>query len=407
MRQSCMRQSCAAFFGLIIWAAAVSVQAADPRSIRIGYAISKTGAYATGANTSTLPNYRLWVRDVNDSGGIMLKDGQRHRIEVIEYDDQSDPIEAQKAVETLATGDKVDFILAPWGATLNLAVAPQFNRFGYPELSASLKLEQASDFVKNNPWTFLEEQPSYQIESLVRILMKLRDERKIGNDVAMATVADSFGANLAAPAHAALRREKFNLVYDRTYPVGARDMKPVVSEAAAVNPDVFLALSYPSDTFGITARAIELKFEPKVFFVAVGAAYPSFRQQFGPNAEGVLGAGGWDPSLPALKAYLARHVAVTGREPDRWVSPVTYATLQILQQAIERVGTLDRVAILEEIKTRTFDTQMGPLRYQGNILDHEWHVGQWQNGEFYGVAPASMPGARTLVFPKAPWRSPE
>ena len=400
-----MRQLGAAFAALIACAAGLSARGEEPRPIRIGYAISKTGTYAAGANTSTLPNYQLWVKDVNDSGGIALKDGQRHRIEVVEYDDQSDPIEAQKAVERLAVIDNVDFILAPWGANLNLAVAPQFNRYGYPELSASFKLEQAPDFVKNNPWTFLAERPSHQIESLVRILVQLRDEGKIGNDVAMATVADNFGTNLAAPARLALKREKFTLVYDRTYPVGARDMKPVVSEAAALNPDVFLALSYPGDTFGITARAIELKFEPKVFFVAVGAAYPSFRQKFGANAEGILGGGGWDPSAPALKAYLARHVAFCGREPDRWVSPITYATLQILQQAIERLGTLDRRVVLEEIKTRTFDTQMGLLRYEGNILNREWHVGQWQSGEFYGVAPVSMPGARTLVFPKPPWRS--
>ena len=50
---------------------------------------------------------------------------------------------------------------------------------------------------------------------------------------------------------------------------------------------------------------------------------------------------------------------MTGQEPDRWASPVTYASLEILQQAIERVGKIDRAAIIEEIQTGTFDTVAG------------------------------------------------
>jgi branched-chain amino acid transport system substrate-binding protein len=41
------------------------------------------------------------------------------------------------------------------------------------------------------------------------------------------------------------------------------------------------------------------------------------------------------------------------------------------------------------------------------MLNQVWHVGQWQNGEFYGVAPTSMPGARTVLFPKPSWHASE
>jgi len=403
-----MRRPSAILFAAVLSGAAIPAGAGEPQSIRIGYAISKTGPYTQGAETTTLPNYRLWVKDVNDAGGLMLKDGRRRLLEVIEYDDQSDPVEVQKAIEKLATVDKVDFILPPWGTHLNLVAAPFFNRYGYPQLCAAASVEQIAELAKSAPWTFFAiGLPSQNVEELIGVLVQLRTAGKIGDSVAISYVADTFGTNFAAPVRAALKREKFNLVYDRTYPVGSTDMKPVITGAAAAKPDVFLAFSYPGDTFGITAKAVELNFEPKVFFAAVGVAYPAFKQQFGAGVNGVLGMGGWDASLPALRAYFARHVSVTGREPDRWVSPVTYATLQILQQAIERAGTLDRDAVLEQIKTRTFETQMGPLRYNGNMLDRHWDVGQWQNGEFYGVAPANMPGARALLFPKSPWHSVE
>ena len=92
-------------------------------SIKIGWAISKTGPFAAGAGVTTLPNYQVWVKDVNDAGGINVG-GKKLKIEVIEYDDRSNSEEMIKAVERLATQDKVDFILPPWSTGMNFAAAP-------------------------------------------------------------------------------------------------------------------------------------------------------------------------------------------------------------------------------------------------------------------------------------------
>ena len=39
-------------------------------TITIGYAVAKTGPNATGAGITTIPNYELWVKDVNAAGGL-------------------------------------------------------------------------------------------------------------------------------------------------------------------------------------------------------------------------------------------------------------------------------------------------------------------------------------------------
>ena len=114
-----------------MWTTTSPAQAQD--KLRIGYAISKTGPYAGGASITTLPNYELWVKDVNAAGGVRLGD-KRVPIEVVEYDDRSSSEEAVKAIERLANQDKVDFILPPWSTGLNLAVGPTLNRLGYPHL---------------------------------------------------------------------------------------------------------------------------------------------------------------------------------------------------------------------------------------------------------------------------------
>ena len=89
-----------------------------------------------------------------------------------------------------------------------------------------------------------------------------------------------------------------------------------------------------------------------------------------------------------------------GREPDRWASPVTYASLQVLQQAIEKVGKIDREAVIKEINTGTFDTIIGKVKLVDNLYKGIWAVGQWQGSEFYGIAP-KQDGARAPIVPEA------
>jgi len=118
-----------------------------------------------------------------------------------------------------------------------------------------------------------------------------------------------------------------------------------------------------------------------------------------------MGTGGMNSGSQEFKDYVKRHVEANGAEPDRWANPVTYASLQILQQAIELVGKVDRAAVIKEIQTGEFNTLIGKIKLEGNLRKDAWHVGQWQGGEYYGIAPSSLPGARQPVFPKPAWKA--
>jgi branched-chain amino acid transport system substrate-binding protein len=385
-----------------MWTTTSPAQAQD--KLRIGYAISKTGPYAGGASITTLPNYELWVKDVNAAGGIRLGD-KRVPIEVVEYDDRSSSEEAVKAIERLANQDKVDFILPPWSTGLNLAVGPTLNRLGYPHLAVTSVTDKAPELAKRWPNATFWLGTSAQIsEALADLMAKLKSENKIGAKVAMVSIADQFGIELSGAAREAFKKHGFTLTYDKTYPMGSQDLQPLLKEAIASSPDAFVAFSYPPDTIALTEQAQLLKFNPKIFYVGVGTAFPLYKGKFGANSDGVMGIGGWNADSPQLKDYLARHKAATGKEPDRWASSITYASLQVLQQAIEKVGKVDRAAVAKEIRSGTFDTILGKIKLQDGLLQEVWSVGQWQNGEFYALAPTSLPGAHAPVVPKPQWQ---
>jgi branched-chain amino acid transport system substrate-binding protein len=379
---------------------ATAAQAQD--TVKIGWAISKSGPFGPGAAVTTLPNYQVWVKDVNDAGGLNVG-GKKMKIEVIEYDDRSNSEEMIKAVERLATQDKVDFILPPWSTGMNLAAAPVLNKYGYPHLAVTANTNRAPEMVKRWPnLTFWLGLPSELIDGLVEMLSALRKDGKIGDTVAMAAVGDQFGIEQSTAAREGLTKGGFKLVYDKSYPFGSQDLQPIVKDAQAANPDAFIAFSYPPDTIGLTDQAKVAGFSPKVFFVGVGTAFPLFKQKFGASAEGVMGIGGSNADLAGIKWYIQHHKEVMGHEPDRWASPITYASLQVLQQAIEHVG-LDKAKVINEINTGTFDTIVGKVKLVDNLYKGIWAVGQWQGDNFYGIAP-KQDGVRSPIVPKPAWQ---
>lgn len=387
----------------LLFAVGTPIPAQAQDVIRIGAVAPKTGPLAGGAAITHWPNIQLWVTQVNARGGLQMKNG-RAKIELIEYDDRTTPGETIKAVQRLATQDKVDFILAPYGSGLNLAAAPIFAKHGYPQITSTSITDKVDELTARYPGIFFTLGSTTAFSRAVAdILKQMRDDGKIGNRVAMVNVADAFGIELANAAKPIFEEAGFEIVYDRSYPLGTQDLAPVVKGAKAAQPDAFVAWSYPPDTFGLTEQAKIENLDVKAFYTAVATAFPAYGGKFGASANGVLGAGGINPDTPAMQAYRKAHLEVTGKAPDSWASPVVYATFQILEQAIEGVGEADRAAVTEYIKNNTFETVIGPIRYENQNNDEFWTVGQWQNGVFYGVSSTGRPGAKPVEV-KSGWQ---
>ena len=374
--------------------------------IKIGYAVSLSGPNAAGASITTVPNYKLWFHDIEAAGGIKLGD-KRVPIEVVEYDDQSSNEELIKAVERLVNQDKVDILLSPWGTGMNLAVGPTFNKYGYPQLAATAATDHAYEMAQRWPNSFwMLGTSTMGANALVEVLNKLHGAGKINEKIAMVSVADAFGIELSAAARPAFDKAGFKLVMDESYPITTQDFSQLINQAKGSGADTFVAFSYPPDTFGLSGTAVALAYNPPAFYTAVGTAFTIYKDAImHDNVDGVLGIGGVNVDDPKFQAYRKRHLEVTGQEPDRWASPVTYASLEMLQQAIERVGKIDRPAIIKELQTGSFDTVSGTIKLDRNVNTHVWWAGQWQDGDFHGLAPADMGGAKEPIAPKPAWKA--
>ena len=167
--------------------------------------------------------------------------------------------------------------------------------------------------------------------------------------------------------------------------------------------DTFVAFSYPPHTFALTKQAKVASYSPPVFYLGVGAGFPIYPGIAGGSVEGVMSLGGVDPNNELNNAYRAKHEEVIGRAPDYWGSVLIYASLEMLGQAIERVG-LDKAAVAEELSTGTFSTVLGAeTRLENNQLRAINWVGQWQDGTFVAVSNEGGNGTSAVKLPKPGW----
>ena len=358
---------------------------AQSATVKVGVVGAKTGPLAPGAAITHFPPYQLWAHEVNERGGLKLKDGQR-KIELIEYDDRTQPPEAIKAVERLATVDKADWIGGVYATGFNLATAPTFAKYGYPQLTQACVTDQGPALVKKYPGFFMfQSSTTNYAKGTIGVLKKLKDSGQIGNKVAAVNVGDDFGIELANAGRPLFKEAGFEIVYDKSYPLGTQDYTPVIKAAKAANPDAFVAWSYPPDTFGLADAAKIEGLNVKAYYCAVGCAFQGFSLKNGAAAENILGAGGVVDS-PEIRDFYKRHKEVTKVDADYWGSPFYYSMLQMLTQCIEAVGSMDRMAIADRIRKGKFKTLIGEVELPGQLIDKVYTVGQWQGGFFNAVS---------------------
>ena len=361
--------------------------------IKVGAIAPKTGPLAGGATVTQWPNIELWVAQVNERGGLQVGD-KKMTIELIEYDDKTNPGEHIKLAQRLAEQDQVDFVVAPYGTGFNIASAPIYGRYGYPMIAVSAITDKMDELTERYPNLFFTLGTTTAfVDGVKEILIEQRDAGVFGKAIAMGNGADAFGIALADVARELFTEAGFELVYDKSYPLGPPDLSPVMKGAKESGAKAFVAWSYPPDSFGLAEQAIIEDLDVSVYYSAVATSFPAFGNAYGSKINNVLGAGGTNVDDPKIAEYREAHEAITGKVADYWASANTYAALQILEQAIEGAGTLDKETVTQYIKDNSFDTVMGTLTFENNVSHTFWSVGQWQDGVFRGVKGSNIEGA--------------
>ena len=374
--------------------------AADP--IKVGFSIQLTGPLAASGKAALL-TAQIWAEEVNKAGGLIGRP-----VELVYYDDQSNPGLVPGIYSKLLDVDKVDLLLsnatnqtAPAMPTViqrkrmimamfSLAVNEQFK---YPQYF------QIQPFGPNGK----DAMSRGFFESAATMNPKPKTVALVGADA-------EFAKNALDGARAHAKRLGMEVVYDKVYPPNTVNFTPVLKALQATSPDVVFVASYPADTVGIIRTSHEIKLEAKMFGgTLVGTQYAAIKQQLGELLNGLVGYEQYIPEptvkFPGIEDMLKKYqgrAAEAGVDPlGYYVPPFVYSALQILGEAVTKTNGVDQQKLAEYIHATKFTTVVGDIKFgpDGEWVEPRIFTVQFRDVKGNDAQQFSQPGKEVILYP--------
>ena len=377
--------------------------------IRIGFGMALTGALA-GAGKAALIAIEIWAEETNAAGGLLGRP-----VELVYYDDQTNPSKVPGIYTKLINVDRVDLIVSGYGSTTIAPAIPIAMNYDMTFMSL-FGLATNEEFQYDRYFQILPagEEPRLNwsrgfFEIAAALDPKPRRVALVGADAEFPRNA-MIGARINAEAAG------LEVVYDRSYPSNTVDFTPVIQAIRAAEPDIVYVASYPPDSAGIVRTVNEIGIEGVALFGGgmVGLQYASLMEALGPQLNGIVNYDFWVPEptlqFPGIEAFLEKYqarAADAGVDPlGYYLPPFAYAYMQILGAAVEAVGGLDQAALADRIRAAEFDTIVGKIRFGRN---GEWKRPRVLMVQFQGIADNRLEtferaGTRVVLHPPE-WRS--
>jgi len=383
-----------------------AVAEAQP-SIRIGASLALTGTYEVfGQNQHR--GYQLCFKHVNAKGGVLGR-----KIELVRYDDQSQPATAVSLYERLITQDKVELIIGPYASPITEAVADVSEKYRMPMVAPGAAA--TSIFRKGRKFVFMVfPRGEVYLEGFIDMAARkgLKTMALLYPDaIAGKAIADG-GIELA-------KRKGLEIVFVEAHPMGTTDFSALLARVRAANPDAVAAAPYFEEAVTITRQMKEWSVNPKMYGLTAAADPPKFYELLGRIAEFVYGVSPWLPELVELRAgglipiarqYPGAREFVEAHRKEFPGADLSYHTAagyggcEILVEAIRRAGSLDSEKLREAILKMDHNTVFGGFRVDRNGVQmaHKRVMFQWQDGKKVIVWPDELAPSKPR-FPTPPW----
>ena len=389
--------------GLAAFVLALSAQAQQP--LKIGFGMSLTGPLA-GNGKAALISMQIWAEDVNAKGGILGR-----KVELVYYDDQTNPSTVPSIYNKLLDVDKVDLVVSGYGTNVIAPAMPIMMQRNMVFMSL-FGLNVNSKFNYDRYFQIMPAGPEPAIgwtQGFFDVAMSLNPKPQT---VALVGADAEYPALALEGARAQAKRTGLKVVYDKSYPPNTVDFSPIVRAIQATNPDLVFLASYPPDSAGMVRAVNEVGLKTRMFGGGlVGPQFAALKTQLGPLLNGMVNYEAYAPDVatkfPFLEQFLAKYqgrAIKEGVDPlGFYLPPYAYAMMQVLEQAIKATGSLDQAQLADYMHKFEFDTFVGKVRFAKN---GEWSIPRMMTVQYHGISGNDLeqwmkPGHVTVLAPSA------
>ena len=212
--------------------------------IKIGFSMALTGPLAANGKQALL-GAQIWAEQVNAKGGLLGR-----QVQLVNYDDQSNPATVPGIYTKLLDVDKVDLIVSGYATNMVAPAIPIAMQRGKVFIGL-FALDANGEFHYPKYFSMLPSGPTPKESFTEGFFQIAAAQNPKPQTIAIAAEDADFSHNAADGARANVKKYGFKSVYDKTYPPNTTDFSPIIRAIQAANPDLVVFCSYPLSSVGI------------------------------------------------------------------------------------------------------------------------------------------------------------
>lgn len=377
--------------------------------IKIGAAVSLTGKMAYEGKM-VKQGYEVWENWVNNHGGITAG-GKTYGVEIIYYDDESDPVRGARLTERLITEDKVHFLGGPFSSSITFATSAIGEKYGI--ITIAPEANAVNIYERGYKYIFSVLPPAPMLMVPIAYMMDEMLEPK-PQTVAIIVANDLFPLSCAEGFRDICEELGFDVVLFEKYPAGATDISALLTKVKNLNPDVLGVAGYTADSLMTIRQCKELDFNPKLYAFSVGVNIPAFLDELGADANYAVEGQWWLPGMKGQDSvfgttadYVKACKDLLGEDfRAQYWSASSSAAGTLLQLAIEKADSIETDKVRDALASLDVELATWPaitFNEKGQNIRWEHPVNQVQDGKFVIVYP-QVDQENAPIYPTPEWK---
>ncbi|HET7011598.1 MAG TPA: ABC transporter substrate-binding protein [Anaerolineales bacterium] len=323
---------------------AAPTEVPEGETYKIGFSASITGP-GSSLGEPERNSAEMIAQQLEDQGGIVGPDGVRHDVEIIIYDDESNPDTTVSVVRRLIEEDQVQVVVAGTLSGNSLAIVPVVTEAEVPYISmaSARSIIQSPETGETYPWVFKTPQENVHSAQWQALYLQNQGITKVCH----LYENTSYGQDTFAGAQKAFEEPGVEIVYSATFERTDTEFGAQMAGVQSSGCEAVVVGAIPPGASTVTVALRD--FVPDLPVIqGHGTCNQAFIELAGPAAEGIVTPCGRllaaetlpddDPQKPILLDYIADYTAFTQGAP---ISTFGGHGWDGVMWAVEALGSLE------------------------------------------------------------------
>jgi branched-chain amino acid transport system substrate-binding protein len=311
------------------------------------------------------------VKDLNEAGGVL---GEQLVLQV--GDDACDPKQAV-AVANQMVNEGVVFMAGHFCSGSSIPASAVYNEEGVLQISPASTNPQLTEQGFDNVFrTCGRDDQQGQVAANYVV------DNNVGSKIAVLHDKTAYGKGLADEFKKQLNARGVEEVMYEAITAGDKDFTALITKMKEAGVDLIYLGGYHTEAGLITRQAHEQGIGAQMMSgdALVTDEYWSIT---GDTGQGTLMTFSPDPRKNEVAQPVVQEFQAQGYDPEGYTL-YTYAAIQAWAQAVEKAGSTDLDAVVEQLHGNQFDTVLGPISFdeKGDVQGSNYVLYKWENGEY-------------------------